>query len=179
MTRISAASGFIATLALGWFIGDLSAPRVAAPALTVELHYAPEEDLEKIDVEALNSAGETIDIAAYVLTDAAIAEALKLAGARGVRVRIWRDPEMAEKVGAYDQAPALAGAKNVEARTKAAGGELMHLKGYCVDHALLRTGSANFSRSGEQRQDNDLALVRGRDPCAGFEAKFDKDWSGK
>jgi hypothetical protein len=32
----------------------------------------------------------------------------------------------------------------------------MHLKGYCVDHRLLRDGSANFSRSREARQDNDL-----------------------
>jgi phosphatidylserine/phosphatidylglycerophosphate/cardiolipin synthase-like enzyme len=37
----------------------------------------------------------------------------------------------------------------------------MHLKGYCVDHHLLRTGSANFSRSGETRQDNDLVALRG------------------
>ena len=37
----------------------------------------------------------------------------------------------------------------------------MHLKGYCVDHRLLRTGSANFSRSGETRQDNDLVALRG------------------
>lgn len=32
----------------------------------------------------------------------------------------------------------------------------MHLKGYRVDHRLVRTGSANFSRSGETRQDDDL-----------------------
>ena len=44
----------------------------------------------------------------------------------------------------------------------------MHLKGYCVDHRLLRTGSANFSRSGETRQDNDLVALRGESVCAGF-----------
>jgi phosphatidylserine/phosphatidylglycerophosphate/cardiolipin synthase-like enzyme len=49
----------------------------------------------------------------------------------------------------------------------------MHLKGYCVDHRLLRTGSANFSRSGETRQDNDLVALRGSSVCAGFDAKFD------
>jgi hypothetical protein len=50
----------------------------------------------------------------------------------------------------------------------------MHLKGYCIDHRLLRTGSANFSRSGETRHDNDLVALRGAFVCAGFEAKFDK-----
>ncbi len=53
----------------------------------------------------------------------------------------------------------------------------MHLKDYCVDHHLLRTGSANFSRSGETRQDNDLVALRGESVCAGFDAKFDRAWA--
>jgi phosphatidylserine/phosphatidylglycerophosphate/cardiolipin synthase-like enzyme len=52
----------------------------------------------------------------------------------------------------------------------------LSMKGYCVDHRLLRTGSANFSRSGETRQDNDLVALRGASVCAGFDAKFDRAW---
>lgn len=62
---------------------------------------------------------------------------------------------------------------------QARGGELMHLKGYCLDHRLLRTGSANFSRSGETRQDNDLVALRGVSVCAGFDAKFGRAWGEK
>jgi hypothetical protein len=36
---------------------------------------------------------------------------------------------------------------------------------------------ANFSRSGETRQDNDLVALRGASVCAGFEAKFDRAWA--
>ena len=50
----------------------------------------------------------------------------------------------------------------------------MHLKGYCVDHRLLGTGWANFSRSGETRRDNDLVPLRGAFVCAEFDAKFDR-----
>jgi phosphatidylserine/phosphatidylglycerophosphate/cardiolipin synthase-like enzyme len=64
--------------------------------------------------------------------------------------------------------------QGIEIRSNAPGAELMHLKGYCVDHRLLRTGSANFSRSGETRQDNDLVALRGASVCAGFDAKFDR-----
>jgi hypothetical protein len=53
----------------------------------------------------------------------------------------------------------------------------MQLKGHCVDHRLLCTGSANFSRSGETRQDNDLVALRGASVCAGFEAQFDQAWA--
>jgi hypothetical protein len=59
--------------------------------------------------------------------------------------------------------------QGLELRSSAPGGELIHLKGYCVDHRLLRTGSANFSCSGETRQDNDLVALRGVSVCAGFE----------
>jgi hypothetical protein len=38
-------------------------------------------------------------------------------------------------------------------------------------------GSANFSRSGETRQDNDLVALRGAAVCAGFDAKFSRAWT--
>jgi phosphatidylserine/phosphatidylglycerophosphate/cardiolipin synthase-like enzyme len=114
----------------------------------------------------------------YVLTDSAVVEALRAAPARGVKVRIWRDVNMAAKVGDFDVDTQLGGPiQGIELRSNAPGGELMHLKGYCVDHRLLRTGSANFSRSGETRQDNDLVALRGASDCAGFDAKFDRAWA--
>jgi phosphatidylserine/phosphatidylglycerophosphate/cardiolipin synthase-like enzyme len=149
------------------------------PALADEatrIFYSPEKDLEQIDVAEIDGATRTVDMFAYVLTDRAVVGALRAAGARGVRVRIWRDAEMAEKLADFDVAAQLAGgAAGVEVRIKPAG-ELMHLKGYCIDGAELRTGSANFSRSGETRQDNDLVLIRSATACAGFEAKFEKAW---
>jgi len=40
------------------------------------------------------------------------------------------------------------------------GGPFMHLKAYAIDGKVLRTGSANFSASGENAQDNDLIVIR-------------------
>ena len=39
------------------------------------------------------------------------------------------------------------------------GGPFMHLKAYAIDGEALRTGSANFSTSGERQQDNDLIVI--------------------
>ena len=62
---------------------------------------------------------------------------------------------MAAKVGEFGVETQLGGGtQGLELRSSAPGGELMHLKGYCVDHRLLRTGSVNFSRSAEKHQDN-------------------------
>jgi phosphatidylserine/phosphatidylglycerophosphate/cardiolipin synthase-like enzyme len=102
--------------------------------------------LERIDVALIGEASKQIDMAAYVLTDSAVIKALREASSRGVKVRIWRDANMAARVGDFDVEPQLGGrVQGLEVRSKAPGGELMHLKGYCIDNRLLRTGSANFS----------------------------------
>jgi hypothetical protein len=85
------------------------------------------------------------------------------AAARGMKVRIWRNPNEAANVGDYDVDAQLGGrVQGLEVRSKAPGGELTHLKGYCIDHRLLRSGWANFSRSCEARRDNDLVTLRAR-----------------
>ena len=158
----------------------LTPPRSTAQASiggAAEVHYAPGEDLESIDVALISGAEKQIDMAAYVLTDRAVIRALREAAARGVKVRIWRDANMAAKICDYDVEAQLGDrVPGIELRSNSPGAELMHLKDYCVDHRLLRTGSANFSRSGETRQDNDLVAMKGASVCAGFDAKFDRAW---
>jgi phosphatidylserine/phosphatidylglycerophosphate/cardiolipin synthase-like enzyme len=142
-----------------------------------EIHYGPGEDLERIDVALIGEAVKQIDMTANVLTDRAIIQALRDVSARGVKVRIWRDASEAARLSEFDVEAQLSNrVQRLELRSSAPGGELMHLKGYCVDHRLLRTGSSNFSRSGETRQDNDLVALRGESICAGFDAKFDRAW---
>jgi phosphatidylserine/phosphatidylglycerophosphate/cardiolipin synthase-like enzyme len=51
------------------------------------------------------------------------------------------------------------------------------LKSYEIDGATLRTGSANFSTSGENAQDNDLIVIRdGGGSADAFEAHFTRMW---
>ena len=52
----------------------------------------------------------------------------------------------------------------------------MHLKAYAIDGQVLRTGSANFSTSGENAQDNDLFVVRDPSAATKFEAHFERMW---
>ena len=152
------------------------APRLAFARPALELHYAPGEDLEAIDVGLIDDAGETIDIAAYVLTDAAVIEALADAAERGVRVRLFRWPSEYASHGAAAVALArLEATPGVVERFKH-GTALMHLKSYCVDGRLLRGGAANFSYSGLHQQNNDLMILRGSTACAEFERAFGEMW---
>jgi phosphatidylserine/phosphatidylglycerophosphate/cardiolipin synthase-like enzyme len=139
----------------------LATPTSAEP---LEIHYAPVENLEHVDLALIKSARKSVDVAMYTLTDWPIIAALKDAQARGVTVRIALDPSVRQ---AYDKLTDMADVVRVKKR-----GPLMHLKAYAVDGALLRTGSANLSPGGLKQQDNDLIILR--DPVAAgkFEARF-------
>ncbi len=145
---------------------------LAAPALAAEIHYAPRENLEAIDVALIDGAEKKIDIAVYGFTSAPVMNALAEAALRGVHVRIYRDRSQAREVADYIEI--LGETPNVEIRFKR-GGPIMHLKAFAVDGKVLRSGSANFTRSAG-RQDNDLIVER--DPVAveAFEADFNAMW---
>jgi phosphatidylserine/phosphatidylglycerophosphate/cardiolipin synthase-like enzyme len=109
----------------------------------------------------IGEAAKQIDMAAYVLTDRAVVEALREASGRGVKVRIWRDAGEAARLSDLDVEAQLGRRpEGLELRSSASGCELMLLKGCCVDHRLLRTGSANFSRSAFSTRATNAAMNR-------------------
>ena len=147
-----------------------------APVHTVEVHFAPAENLERIDVALLGSARESIDIAVYAVTSTPVINALAEAAARGVKVRVYRDHTQPHPVGMVAEAlKALAGTPNVEIRFKQHGA-IMHLKAYAVDGKVYRSGSANVTHSGLIRQDNELTIDRDAEAVAAFERDFDMMW---
>ena len=144
----------------------------------VELHYAPQEDLTRIDVDVIDNAERSIDMAAYVLSDASVIDARRDAADRGVTIRLYLDKGQYSQHGPRNGGPieGLLTYPNVFARVKGRG-VLMHLKAYAVDGARLRTGSGNFSHSGLAFQDNDLILVDDAATVAEFERNFNEIWS--
>lgn len=165
----------IASIPIFWLFRQFSPHLVETPP-GVEMHYSPAENLERLDVEAIEQAGDTIDIAAYVLTDVPVINALADAGARGVQVRIYRDANERNPSGqVLDALNALKSTPNIEERVKVSS-VFMHLKSYCIDHTILRDGAANFSPSGLTRQDNDLSFVKGQGACDVFERNFELIW---
>lgn len=155
-------------------LAALSSPACAGWSLA----YAPETNLERLDVSLIDRARSSIDMAAYVLTDVAVIDALTRAAGRGVHVRIYRDggqDEVGQTVA--DHLFALRVAPGVEVRTKA-GRVFMHLKSYAVDGRILRGGAANFSASGLKQQDNDRFETDDSTAVQAFKVKFDAMWAG-
>ena len=143
-----------------------------------EAHYSPSENLESIDVQQIAAAQLSIDMAAYVLSDGKVIEALTGAAERDVVVRLYLDRSQFEQHRPQAVTPltALLAHPNVSARIKDEG-SLMHLKAYAIDGKLLRTGSGNFSRSGLAQQDNDLILTSDPATVDAFETNFERLWA--
>ncbi len=63
----------------------------------IEFHYSPSENLERIDTALIGSAKTSMDMAAFVLTDRPVIEAITEAARRGVKVRIYLVPGISIK----------------------------------------------------------------------------------
>lgn len=167
-------------------IAAIAATLLAFPASAEPpaYHMAPVENLERVDVDLLSRARNTIDMAAYVLTDWAIMDALEDAARRGVAVRLVLDGSQFQPRNYGARMLALAKTDNIAIRIKPSGrtrghrgfAPIMHLKAYLVDGATLRTGSANFSASGEKKQDNDLVVLTDKPACDAFARRFEEIW---
>jgi phosphatidylserine/phosphatidylglycerophosphate/cardiolipin synthase-like enzyme len=121
----------------------------------------------------IDRAEHEIDMAAYVLTDWPVMQALTRAADRGVAIRIYLDgTQLAEREPAkiFND---LAETPGVEIRIKHKASAPMHLKSYQIDGLLLRTGAANFSASGLKRQDNDLIVIDSIDAATKFKRAFE------
>ncbi|PPD42485.1 MAG: phosphatidylserine synthase [Methylocystis sp.] len=140
----------------------------------VRVYYGPGDGFETVDARLINGARHSIDMAAYLLTDRALVTALGRAAMRGVKVRLYLDGEETGRSAPFEQ---IADAPNMEVRLKARGRDLMHLKSYQVDGRTLRTGSTNFSVSGEVYQDNDLIVIDSPQAAARFRAAFERLWA--
>jgi len=148
---------------------------------TAEEHFSPSENLEQIDRQHLLAAQHTLDIAMYAFTDQYLAEAVLDRARAGVQVRIYRDHDQFEQEQrrANDRrestAEMFSEQPNIQIRVKGSR-ELMHLKAYLVDGRELRTGSANWSPTGEKRQDNNAHFTTDPQQIKAFQSAFEQMW---
>jgi hypothetical protein len=170
-----------------------SRPLTASPKPLLGEHYSPEENLESIDVDLIDHARQSIEIAMYAFTDRPIADAVINAAARGVHVWIYRDGIQVKDRGdkmrrLMSSAPGKNGLIAVEVKRNSSR-NIMHLKSYLIDGRILRTGSANWSPPGEgawcsrgerlhrDQQDNNLFLTEDPGEVGHFERLFRRIWT--
>jgi phosphatidylserine/phosphatidylglycerophosphate/cardiolipin synthase-like enzyme len=140
------------------------------------IYFAPETNLEDVDIALIEHARQSIDVAMYTFTDRRIAEVLRHAAERGVHVRVYRDREQyEEELRKRSTVPSiLAGLPNLEVKVKRSN-DLMHEKSMLAD-ATLRSGSANWSVSAARYQDNEVSVTTDHAMVAAFSREFRAMW---
>ena len=161
----------LAVVLIGAIPGAARGPLDREPEMVAaRIYFGPSDGFELIDPDLIGRARQEIDMAAYVLSERRVVEALVAAARRGVRVRVYLD---ADQRDARDGEPM----PGVAAKFKASGRNMMHFKAYQIDRHWLRTGSANFTFSGTRRQDNDIVVLESAAAAGAFAARFERLWS--
>lgn len=176
---LARAAALLVAGVVAWALTLREAPTRGPETASVRILYTPSPEALHADIETLGQAKRTIDLAAYVLTDRAMMQALIGAAKRGVAVRIYIDRAFTtrgpNKNG--EEFADLLATPGITVRYKAREAGMMHLKSYRVDDRILRTGSANFSYSGGRFQDNDVVIIDSPAHAAQFGAVFEKMWA--
>ena len=160
--------------------GSLSAGESGA-----ETHFSPAENLEEIEVKSLRQARESVDVAMFSFTDKRIADTLKQLAVGHVKIRIYRDQqqfreeeERSVRFRDLSTAILLRGSVNIQIRVnRGSEGNAMRQASWCLDHRLLRDGSASWSRAGETTDDSQIHLTTDGAQIARFEKSFEEIWS--
>ena len=136
-------------------IANTPYPHLTVDSVPVEVYFAPDDGVAARVVPWIQSAAGRIDFLAFSFTSDEIGQAIVDRAAAGVAVRGVMDASQAEGSGAEYGRLRLAG---VDVRLDGNPG-LMHHKVIVVDGQAVLTGSYNFSRSAEERNDENALLV--------------------
>ena len=134
----------------------------------VGVYFCPEDNCSARIISAIGSAEESIDLAMYSFTLDSVAEALAGAERKGVRVRVLLDYTQSANEFSVDEALEDAG---VDVYRKNGYG-LMHNKFMVIDSGLVVTGSFNYSRSGDTKNDENLVFIYNENAAEEYSREF-------
>lgn len=118
----------------------------------IRVFFSPKGGVAEEIIKQIDNAESYIDIAMYSFTYEPIAEAIIRAKNRGVQIRILMDKGQSQ--GKYSKYKFLLDNDISAIQDKHAG--IMHNKIAIIDGRILFTGSYNWSKSAEERNEENL-----------------------
>ena len=130
-----------------------------ASAVTLNVHFYPNGSCAEAIIKELNNAENSVLVQAYSFTHAPIAEALLKAHKRGVKVEVILDKTQRSRKDSLAEFLANSG---ILIRIDAAHAKA-HNKVMIIDSEIIITGSFNFSRAADERNAENLLIIRDKD----------------
>ncbi|MGH2620302.1 MAG: phospholipase D-like domain-containing protein [Anaerolineales bacterium] len=155
--------------------GALSLPELEIPGsliegVRVEVRFSPDDRVAERIVELIGGAQRSIQIMAYNLTLDEISDAILDRAQAGVLVQGVFDKGQAKNQGSDVERLAQAG---LDVWLDGSPG-LMHHKVIVIDGELLITGSYNFSRSAEERNDENVLFLFSPELADQYRLEFER-----
>ncbi len=156
--------------------GDNAIPQTPNPNLTIdgvllETYFSPDDGTADQIIAKLQDAEESIYFLAFSFTSDPIAGMLIERAAAGITVQgVFEESQYQSNVGTeYDNL--LAAGLDV----RLDGNERnMHHKIFIIDEEIVITGSYNFSRSAEERNDENTLIIYSPEIAAKYLAEFER-----
>jgi phosphatidylserine/phosphatidylglycerophosphate/cardiolipin synthase-like enzyme len=156
--------------------GDDVIARTPNPSLTVndvaiETYFSPDDGTAAQIINAIQNAEESIRFLAFSFTSDPIAEALLERAESGVEVTgVFEESQYFSNTGTeFDRL------LNAGLDVRLDGNERnMHHKVFIIDGEIVVTGSYNFSRSAEERNDENILIIYSPELAAQYLAEFER-----
>lgn len=139
-------------------------PNTVKATGTIEVAFSPNGGGAAMIIKAIGQAQKTIKVQAYSFTNADIAKALLDASKRGVQVRVVLDKS--QETEKYTSATFLANS-GVPVRIDD-DFAIAHNKIMILDEETVITGSFNFTKAAEERNAENVLVIRGNKDLAKF-----------
>lgn len=155
---------------LAVLLSCLAAPAAAAPASSqTEAAFAPDPAALGLVLKAIQSARQSIHVAAYVFTSKPVAQALLTAQRAGIEVAVVADGK--ENSGRYSATRFLAD-QHIPVRLNARYA-IFHNKFMIIDAMHVQTGSFNYSAAAASKNAENVLVVWNAPELA---ARYERQW---
>lgn len=139
---------------------SVAAPSDAPAAAGIEVGFSPDGSGEALVLRAINSARQSVRLAAYSFTARPVVRALIDARKRGVDVAVVVDyKNNLEQDGSGRARAALNLLVNADIPTRTIASTIQHSKYVVVDGAHVQTGSYNYSASAARYNAENVLVV--------------------
>jgi phosphatidylserine/phosphatidylglycerophosphate/cardiolipin synthase-like enzyme len=141
----------------------------------VSAYFSPNRGGADVLIGFIKKCQKSIDAAVYCITHDKICDALIDAHKRGVKVRVITDKT--QSFGKYADAKKLEEANVPIIRGGTAWRSSMHNKFVIGDSKAVGTGSFNWTKSADKRNDENFVIIRISYVVREFQKEFDSLWS--
>lgn len=146
---------------------------VASTNSSITVGFSPGGTATTAIMSSINNARKSIDVAAFSFTSRSVAEALRNASRRGIKVRVIADAK--DSVGKYS-AVTWMHRQGISVRVNGQYA-IQHNKFMVIDGITIQTGSYNYTSSADKRNAENVIIIHNhRSTAAAYQAEFNRLW---